>query len=61
MATAWWYWRGPDDTRLGRYTVFFLILALTSQPKSLIGFVLPGLVLPPPLKAAGNAISIHDC
>jgi hypothetical protein len=32
---------------LGRYTVFFLILALTSLLKGLIGFVLPGLVLLP--------------
>ena len=30
LAAVWWYWRGPDDTRLGRYTVFFLLLAATS-------------------------------
>jgi 4-amino-4-deoxy-L-arabinose transferase-like glycosyltransferase len=47
LAAVWWYWRGPDDTRLGRYAVFFLILALTSLLKGLIGFILPGLVLLP--------------
>ncbi|WP_370590421.1 ArnT family glycosyltransferase [Pseudomonas gingeri] len=54
LAAIWWYWRGPDDTRLGRYTVFFLILALTSLLKGLIGFVLPGLVLLPHLLAQGR-------
>ncbi|MCK6188537.1 MULTISPECIES: glycosyltransferase family 39 protein [unclassified Pseudomonas] len=49
LAAVWWYWRGPDDTRLGRYTVFFLLLALTSLLKGLIGFVLPALVLLPHL------------
>ncbi|KAF1030775.1 MAG: Undecaprenyl phosphate-alpha-4-amino-4-deoxy-L-arabinose arabinosyl transferase [Pseudomonas sp.] len=49
LASVWWYWRGPDDTRLGRYTVFFLLLAATSLFKGLIGFVLPGLVLLPHL------------
>lgn len=49
LAAVWWYWRGPDDTRLGRYTVFFLLLALTSLFKGLIGIVLPGLVLLPHL------------
>ena len=49
LAAVWWYWRGPEDTRLGRYTVFFLLLALTSLFKGLIGFVLPGLVLLPHL------------
>jgi len=49
LAAVWWYWRGPDDTRLGRYTVFFLLLAATSLFKGLIGFVLPGLVLLPHL------------
>ncbi|MCF4975671.1 phospholipid carrier-dependent glycosyltransferase, partial [Pseudomonas lactis] len=49
LAAVWWYWRGPDDTRLGRYTVFFLLLAATSLFKGLIGVVLPGLVLLPHL------------
>ncbi|TFY85145.1 dolichyl-phosphate-mannose--protein mannosyltransferase [Pseudomonas nabeulensis] len=49
LAAVWWYWRGPDDTRLGRYSVFFLILSLTSLLKGLIGFVLPALVLLPHL------------
>lgn len=49
LAAVWWYWRGPDDTRLGRYCVFFLLLAATSLFKGLIGFVLPGLVLLPHL------------
>ncbi|WGT27221.1 ArnT family glycosyltransferase [Pseudomonas marginalis] len=49
LAAVAWYWRGPDDTRLWRYTVFFLLLALTSLFKGLIGFVLPGLVLLPHL------------
>lgn len=47
LAAVWWYWRGPDDTRFSRYCVFFLLLALTSLFKGLIGFVLPGLVLLP--------------
>ncbi|MGF6097875.1 ArnT family glycosyltransferase [Pseudomonas sp. 18175] len=47
LAAVWWYWRGPDDTRLWRYTVFFLLLSLTSLLKGLIGFVLPALVLLP--------------
>nr|AFZ61496.1 mannosyltransferase family protein [Pseudomonas fluorescens] len=51
LAAVWWYWRGPEDTRLGRYTVFFLLLAVTSLFKGLIGFVLPGLVLLPHLLA----------
>ncbi|UUQ65131.1 glycosyltransferase family 39 protein [Pseudomonas fuscovaginae UPB0736] len=54
LAAVWWYWRGPDDTRLGRYTVFFLILALTSLLKGLIGFILPGLILLPHLLTAGR-------
>jgi 4-amino-4-deoxy-L-arabinose transferase-like glycosyltransferase len=49
LAAVWWYWRDPDDTRLGRYTVFFLLLAATSLLKGLIGFILPGLVLLPHL------------
>ncbi|GAA0259380.1 ArnT family glycosyltransferase [Pseudomonas rhodesiae] len=49
LAAVWWYWRGPDDTRLGRYTVFCLLLAATSLFKGLIGVVLPGLVLLPHL------------
>jgi len=49
LAAIWWYWRGPEDTRLGRYTVFFLLLAATSLTKGLIGFILPGLVLLPHL------------
>ncbi|NWA28227.1 glycosyltransferase family 39 protein [Pseudomonas gingeri] len=54
VAAIWWYWRGPDDTRLGRYTVFFLILALTSLLKGLIGFILPGLILLPHVLADGR-------
>ncbi|WP_085596870.1 MULTISPECIES: glycosyltransferase family 39 protein [unclassified Pseudomonas] len=54
LAAVWWYWRGPEDTRLGRYTVFFLILAITSLLKGLIGFVLPGLILLPHLLAQGR-------
>lgn len=54
LAAYWWYWRGPDDTRLGRYTVFFLLLALTSLFKGLIGFILPGLVLLPHLLSEGR-------
>ena len=49
LAAVWWYWRGPDDTRLSRYCVFFLLLSLTSLLKGLIGFILPGLVLLPHL------------
>ena len=49
LAAVWWYWRGPDDTRLSRYCVFFLLLAVTSLLKGLIGFILPGLVLLPHL------------
>jgi 4-amino-4-deoxy-L-arabinose transferase-like glycosyltransferase len=47
LAAVWWYWRGPDDTRLSRYLGFFLLLSLTSLFKGLIGFILPGLVLLP--------------
>jgi 4-amino-4-deoxy-L-arabinose transferase-like glycosyltransferase len=54
LAAVWWYWRGPDDTRLGRYIVFFLLLALTSLFKGLIGFILPGLVLLPHLLTEGR-------
>ncbi len=54
LAAVWWYWRGPEDTRLGRYTVFFLILAATSLLKGLIGFVLPGLILLPHLLSQGR-------
>lgn len=49
LAAVWWYWRVPDDTRLSRYCVFFLLLALTSLFKGLIGFILPGLLLLPHL------------
>jgi 4-amino-4-deoxy-L-arabinose transferase-like glycosyltransferase len=49
LAAVWWYWRGPDDTRLWRYVVFFALLSLTSLFKGLIGFILPGLVLLPHL------------
>ena len=49
LAAVWWYWRGPDDTRLWRYAVFFLLLSLTSLFKGLIGFILPGLLLLPHL------------
>ena len=51
LAAVWWYWRGPEDTRFSRYCVFFLLLALTSLFKGLIGFILPGLVLLPHLLA----------
>ncbi|WP_397451053.1 ArnT family glycosyltransferase [Pseudomonas sp. NA-150] len=54
LAAYWWYWRGPDDTRLGRYSVFFLLLALTSLFKGLIGFILPGLLLLPHLLSEGR-------
>ncbi|MDE1169520.1 MAG: glycosyltransferase family 39 protein [Pseudomonas sp.] len=54
LAAVWWYWRGPDDTRLGRYTVFLLILAVTSLFKGLIGFILPGLLLLPHLLSQGR-------
>ena len=54
LASVWWYWRGPDDTRIGRYTVFFLLLALTSLFKGLIGFILPALVLLPHLLSEGR-------
>ena len=47
LAAVWWYWRGPDDTRFSRYCVFFLLLAVSSLLKGLIGFVLPGLILLP--------------
>lgn len=47
LAAVWWYWRGPDDTRFSRYCVFFLLLAMSSLLKGLIGFVLPGLILLP--------------
>jgi 4-amino-4-deoxy-L-arabinose transferase-like glycosyltransferase len=54
LAAVWWYWRGPDNTRLGRYTVFFLLLAITSLFKGLIGFILPVLVLLPHLLSEGR-------
>ncbi|MEB0045203.1 MULTISPECIES: ArnT family glycosyltransferase [unclassified Pseudomonas] len=54
LAAVWWYWRGPEDTRLGRYLVFFLLLSLTSLFKGLIGFILPGLVLLPHLLQEGR-------
>ncbi|MDF2397284.1 phospholipid carrier-dependent glycosyltransferase [Pseudomonas sp. 3MA1] len=54
LASVWWYWRDPDDTRLSRYTVFFLLLAATSLLKGLIGFVLPGLILLPHLLSQGR-------
>ncbi|TPG75306.1 ArnT family glycosyltransferase [Pseudomonas arsenicoxydans] len=54
LAAVWWYWRGPDDTRLGRYLVFFLLLSLTSLFKGLIGFILPGLLLLPHLVQEGR-------
>ena len=47
VAAVWWYWRGPDDIRFSRYCVFFLLLAVSSLLKGLIGFVLPGLILLP--------------
>ncbi|MQU04221.1 ArnT family glycosyltransferase [Pseudomonas helleri] len=47
LAAVWWYWRSPDDTRFSRYCVFFLLLAVSSLLKGLIGFVLPGLILLP--------------
>lgn len=47
LAAVWWYWQGPDDTRFSRYCVFFLLLAVSSLLKGLIGFVLPGLILLP--------------
>lgn len=54
LAAVWWYWREPDSTRLSRYSVFFVILALTSLLKGLIGFVIPGLLLLPHLVAQGR-------
>lgn len=54
LAAVWWYWRGPEDMRLGRYSVFFLLLAATSLLKGLIGFVLPGLILLPHLVSQGR-------
>ncbi len=54
LAAVWWYWRGPESTRLSRYTVFFVILALTSLSKGLIGFLLPGLLLLPHVLAQGR-------
>ncbi|UCZ84052.1 glycosyltransferase family 39 protein [Pseudomonas sp. L5B5] len=54
LAAVWWYWRGPEDTRLSRYSVFFLLLAATSLFKGLIGFVLPGLILLPHLLSQGR-------
>lgn len=54
LASVWWYWRGPDDTRFSRYAVFFLLLAATSLFKGLIGFILPGLVLLPHLLSEGR-------
>lgn len=54
LAAVWWYWRGPEDTRLTRYTGFFLLLAATSLLKGLIGFVLPGLILLPHLLSRGR-------
>lgn len=54
LAAVWWYWRGPEDTRVSRYLVFFLILSLTSLLKGLIGFILPALVLLPHLFSAGR-------
>ncbi|MBF6039294.1 glycosyltransferase family 39 protein [Pseudomonas sp. P154a] len=54
LAAVWWYWRGPDDTRVGRYLVFFLLLSLTSLFKGLIGFILPGLLLLPHLVQEGR-------
>ncbi|WP_460090858.1 ArnT family glycosyltransferase [Pseudomonas sp. S2_E02] len=54
LAAVWWYWRGPDDTRLWRYGVFFCLLALTSLFKGLIGFILPGLLLLPHLLQDGR-------
>ena len=54
LGAVWWYWRGPNDTRLSRYLVFFLILALTSLFKGLIGFILPGLILLPHLLGEGR-------
>ncbi|MGO4313962.1 ArnT family glycosyltransferase [Pseudomonas sp. KB_15] len=54
LAAVWWYWRGPNDTRLSRYIVFFLMLALTSLFKGLIGFILPGLMLLPHLLSEGR-------
>lgn len=54
LAAVWWYWRDPLDTRFSRYAAFFLILALTSLLKGLIGFILPGLMLLPHLLAEGR-------
>ncbi|WAH56796.1 glycosyltransferase family 39 protein [Pseudomonas silvicola] len=54
LAAVWWYWRGPLDTRFSRYATFFLILALTSLLKGLIGFILPGLMLLPHLLGEGR-------
>lgn len=54
LAAVWWYWRGPEDTRLSRYCLFFLLLAATSLLKGLIGFVLPGLILLPHLLSQGR-------
>ena len=54
LAAFWWYWRGPEDTRLWRYIVFFGLLSLTSLFKGLIGFILPGLLLLPHLLDDGR-------
>lgn len=54
LSAVWWYWRQPDDTRLSRYCVFFLLLSVTSLFKGLIGFILPGLVLLPHLLQDGR-------
>ncbi len=54
LAAVWWYWRGPLDTRFSRYATFFLILALTSLLKGLIGFILPVLMLLPHLLGEGR-------
>jgi len=54
LAAVWWYWRGPLDTRFTRYATFFLILALTSLLKGLIGFILPALMLLPHVISEGR-------
>ncbi|WP_374443380.1 ArnT family glycosyltransferase [Pseudomonas panipatensis] len=54
LGALYWYWRGPEDTRFGRYLVFCLILTLTSLCKGLIGFVLPALALLPHLIPQGR-------
>lgn len=47
--TLYWYFKKRDDKSLSSYTVFFILMALTSLTKGLTGVVIPALFIFPDL------------